>query len=99
MTVTASPVASPREDTELSVQHERPYLLIVWDDPVNLMSYVAFVFRSYFGFSAERADELMLRVHHDGQAVVASGSKERIEADVVAMHGYGLQATLRQVDA
>jgi len=96
MTVTSEPLVVPHEDTALSSHQERPYLLIVWDDPVNLMSYVSFVFRSYFGFSAERADELMLRVHHDGHAVVASGSKERIEADVVAMHGYGLQATLRR---
>ena len=99
MTLTAAPVAAPRVDAEVHAQQERPYLLIVWDDPVNLMSYVSFVFRSYFGMSEERADELMLRVHQDGQAVVASGSKERIEADVVAMHGYGLQASLRQVDA
>ena len=96
MTVISEPLATPHEETALAPAQERPYLLIVWDDPVNLMSYVSFVFRSYFGFSMERAEELMLRVHHDGHAVVASGSQERIEADVVAMHGYGLQATLRR---
>lgn len=83
----------------MRTEPEHPYVLIVWDDPVNLMSYVAFVFRSYFGFSAARAEELMLQVHTAGRAVVASGSRERIEADVVAMHGYGLQATLRRADA
>ena len=95
----AAPVIEPRQHTRQSVSPERPYLLLVWDDPVNLMSYVSFVFRSYFGFTQERADELMMRVHMDGHAVVRSGSKERIEADVIAMHGYGLQATLRQGDA
>lgn len=100
MTVaTTAPVAAPIEATELIHELERPYLLIVWDDPVNLMSYVAFVFRSYFGFSDEHANALMLQVHEDGQAVVSSGTKERIEADVVAMHGFGLQATLRRADA
>ncbi|MGO2633732.1 MAG: ATP-dependent Clp protease adapter ClpS [Galactobacter sp.] len=92
----AAPVSSPRQDTALKSRLERPYELLVWDDPVNLMSYVAYIFRSYFGYSASRAEELMLQVHHDGKAVVASGSRERIEADLVAMHGYGLQATLRQ---
>ncbi|WP_291277879.1 ATP-dependent Clp protease adapter ClpS [Galactobacter sp.] len=96
MAPVAAPVESPVEDTALETRLDRPYELLVWDDPVNLMSYVAYIFRSYFGYSAPRAEELMLQVHHEGKAVVASGSRERIEADLVAMHGYGLQATLRQ---
>jgi ATP-dependent Clp protease adaptor protein ClpS len=95
-TASIAPTASPIEGTAQATQLGRPYELLVWDDPVNLMSYVAYVFQSYFGYSASRAEELMLRVHHEGKAVVASGSRERIEADLVAMHGYGLQATLRQ---
>lgn len=68
----------------------------VWNDPVNLMSYVSFVFRSYFGVTREKADELMMRVHTEGRAVVSSGSRERMETDVSAMHGYGLWATVQK---
>jgi ATP-dependent Clp protease adaptor protein ClpS len=95
-TVTTARVASPVPETTSMTEPGRPYELVVWDDPVNLMSYVAYVFQSYFGYSVEEAKQLMLRVHHEGKAVVASGSRERIEADLVAMHSYGLQATLRQ---
>lgn len=73
-----------------------PWLVIVWDDPVNLMSYVSYVFRSYFGFSAAEAERLMLQVHNDGRAVVASAPREVAEMHVQALHGYGLQATLRR---
>lgn len=69
---------------------------VVWDDPVNLMSYVAYVFQEHFGFTKERSEELMLRVHHGGSAVVAEGSREAMEMHVEAMHGYGLWATVRQ---
>lgn len=72
---------------------------VVWDDPVNLMSYVSHVFRTYFGFTADRAHALMLRVHHDGSAVVAEGPREQMELHVVAMHDYGLWATVRSTDA
>jgi ATP-dependent Clp protease adaptor protein ClpS len=95
-TVSTAPLASPIEETSSTTELGRPFELVVWDDPVNLMSYVAYVFQSYFGYSEEKARQLMLRVHHEGKAVVASGSRERIEADLVAMHSYGLQATLRQ---
>jgi ATP-dependent Clp protease adaptor protein ClpS len=71
-----------------------PWLVIVWDDPVNLMSYVSYVFRSYFGFSREKAEQLMLQVHTEGRAAVASGNREQMERHVEALHGYGLQATL-----
>lgn len=69
---------------------------VVWDDPVNLMSYVARIFRTYFGYSSERAHDLMMRVHNDGHAVVAEGAKETMEAHVHAMHNYGLSATVRK---
>lgn len=78
---------------------EHPWQTVVWDDPVNLMSYVSYVFRSHFGFSTERAEELMLRVHHDGSAVVAEGGREAMEMHVEAMHGYGLWATVRKEGA
>lgn len=74
---------------------EAPWQTVVWDDPVNLMSYVSYVFRQHFGFDRAHADELMLRVHHEGSAVVAEGEREAMELHVEALHGYGLWATVR----
>jgi len=74
----------------------KPWTLVVWDDPVNLMTYVTWVFTSYFEFSKQKAERLMLQVHTEGRAAVASGSREEMERHVEAMHGYGLQATLQQ---
>lgn len=71
-----------------------PWNTVVWDDPINLMTYVSWVFRSYFGFSAARADNLMLQVHNNGRATVATGTREEMERHVVALHGYGLMASL-----
>nr|WP_245989203.1 ATP-dependent Clp protease adapter ClpS [Agromyces tardus] len=76
-----------------------PWQTIVWDDPVNLMTYVTYVFRSYFGYPREEAERLMLQVHHDGRAVVASGNREAMERHAQAMHGYGLQATVARAEA
>jgi ATP-dependent Clp protease adaptor protein ClpS len=77
----------------------KPWTLLVWDDPVNLMNYVTWVFTSYFGFPRAKAERLMLQVHTEGKAAVHSGTREEIERHVEAMHGYGLQATMEQVDA
>ncbi|MBN8882369.1 ATP-dependent Clp protease adaptor protein ClpS [Salana multivorans] len=95
---TAAPSLAPASRTRPDARQQpaRPWRTVVWNDPVNLMSYVSYVFRSHFGYSAERADELMLAVHREGRAVVSTGSRERMEADVEAMHGYGLWATLEQ---
>ncbi|MBM7026407.1 ATP-dependent Clp protease adapter ClpS [Clavibacter sp. DM3] len=92
---------STGSDTSLLERADTPpvWSCVVWNDPVNLMTYVSYVFRSYFGFTKERADELMLRVHEDGRAVVATGIREEIERHVLAMHGFGLWATLERVDA
>lgn len=73
---------------------DQPWITIVWNDPVNLMTYVSYVFRSYFGHSAVEAERLMLLVHNDGRAVVASGGREQMERHVEAMHDFGLWATL-----
>jgi ATP-dependent Clp protease adaptor protein ClpS len=78
---------------------ETPWVTIVWDDPVNLMSYVAHVFVTYFHYTKSKAEKLMLQVHNDGKAVVSSGSREAMERDVTAMHGYGLWATLDKADS
>ncbi len=76
----------------------KPWTLIVWDDPVNLMTYVTYVFTSYFGFPRPKAERLMMQVHTEGRAAVASGTREEIERHVEAMHGYGLQATMQRED-
>lgn len=87
------------EDVDTARAAETPWQTVVWNDPVNLMSYVTHVFRTYFGFSAERAESLMLAVHHDGHAVVAEGAREQMELHVHAMHDYGLSATVRRAPA
>ncbi|HYI61988.1 MAG TPA: ATP-dependent Clp protease adapter ClpS [Acidimicrobiales bacterium] len=74
----------------------RPWQVIVWDDPVNLMSYVAWVFRKLFGYSKAKADHLMLQVHTEGKAVVSSGSRDKAELDVFRLHEHGLWATMEQ---
>ena len=76
-----------------------PWVTIVWNDPVNLMSYVTFVFTTYFKYSKKKAEKLMLEVHHDGRSVVSTGSREEMERDVQAMHEYGLWATMQKADA
>ena len=85
-------------EAEESVELDQPWVTIVWNDPVNLMSYVTYVFREYFGYSEAKATELMLQVHHDGRSVVATGSREEMERHVQAMHEYGLWATLQKAD-
>lgn len=77
---------------------EGAWRTIVWDDPVNLMTYVTYVFQSYFGYAREEAERLMLLVHHEGRAVVATGNREAMERHVQAMHGYGLQASVSRVE-
>ncbi|MBK7821609.1 MAG: ATP-dependent Clp protease adapter ClpS [Tessaracoccus sp.] len=74
----------------------RQWVTIVWDDPVNLMSYVTYVFQEYFSYPRERAEELMLQVHHRGKAVVSSGNREEMERDVLAMQSYNLWATMEK---
>ncbi len=78
---------------------ETPWVTIVWNDPVNLQSYVAYVFRSYFGFDRAEAERRMLLVHNEGRAVVASGGREEMERHVEAMHDCGLWATIAKDDA
>ena len=77
-------------------QEDRPWVVIVWNDPINLMSYVTLVFQKLFGYSLAQATELMLQVHNDGKAVVSSGNREKSELDVSRLHAYGLWATMQQ---
>ena len=88
--VEVDPTLSPDEITFLA----KPWVTIVWNDPVNLMSYVTYVFQKYFGYNKKKAEKLMMEVHQDGKSVVSTGSREEMERDVQAMHEYGLWATL-----
>ena len=77
---------------------DRPWLVIVWNDPVNLMSYVTWVFQKLFGYSRPKATKLMLQVHNEGRAVVSSGSREKAELDCFRLHAHGLWATISKSD-
>ena len=85
-------------DSDIWKLVDKPWVTIVWDDPVNLMSYVTFVFIKLFNFSQERAQELMLQVHNEGRAAVSTGSREEMERDVQRLHEHGLWATLQRDD-
>lgn len=89
----------PATGTETRVGLDRPWKVIVWDDPVNLMSYVVYVFQRIFGFSAEVAHARMMEVHTEGRSVVATEARERAEIHVTRLHAYGLQATLERSEA
>lgn len=92
------PVEVEVPDDEADVVRETPWNVVVWNDPINLMSYVSLVFRKLFGYSREKADQLMLDVHNLGRAIVASGTRERCENDVHRLHQHGLWATLERND-
>ena len=83
-------------DVEVAQAADTPWITIVWDDPVNLMTYVTYVFQKLFGYSEPHATKLMLQVHHEGKAVVSAGSCEAMETDVSKLHAAGLWATLQQ---
>jgi ATP-dependent Clp protease adaptor protein ClpS len=92
----ALPQVAPVETPEVTEEpvDDRPWVTIVWDDPVNLMSYVTWVFQRLFGYSHEKAEKLMMDVHVKGKAVVSAGARERMEMDANQLHGYGLWATV-----
>jgi ATP-dependent Clp protease adaptor protein ClpS len=91
-------LTQPAEDLEIreTVELDRGWSTVVWNDPVNLMSYVTHVFRSYFGYPKPEAERLMLQVHRDGRATVASGPREEMERHTEAMHEFGLWATVER---
>ena len=89
-------VEEPTQDT--TTAEDRPWVVLVWNDPINLMSYVAWVFQKVFGYSKEKANQLMLDVHHKGRAVVSNGTREKAEIDVFRLHEHGLWATMQQDD-
>ena len=91
-----SPVEVEQPARDVVTETDLPWQVIVWNDPINLMSYVTFVFQKLFGYSKEKATSLMLDVHHKGKAVVSSGSREKAELDVFRLHEHGLWATMEQ---
>ena len=93
-------VASPELDELIEIEVAPPvsWQTVVWNDPINLMSYVTFVLQKLFGYSLEKATELMLDVHHKGKAVVASDTRERAEMHVFRLHEHGLWATLQRYE-
>ena len=91
-----APIELDDPRTEDLVVSDTPWITIVWNDPVNLMSYVTFVFQQHFGYGKKRAEKLMMEVHEDGRSAVSNGTREAMERDVQAMHEYGLWATLEK---
>jgi ATP-dependent Clp protease adaptor protein ClpS len=93
-------ITAPEEvdvpDTGEVVEPDRPWVVVVWNDPVNLMSYVVWVFQKLFGYSRQKATKLMLDVHYRGKAVVSSGTREKAEVDVSRLHAHGLWATMQK---
>jgi len=94
--VSAAPAEVQLPSTDDDILADRPWIVIVWNDPINLMSYVVLVFQKLFGYNRAKATELMLDVHHKGRAVVSSGTREKAELDVFRLHEHGLWATMRQ---
>jgi ATP-dependent Clp protease adaptor protein ClpS len=91
-----APAELDRPEADEDVREDRPWVAIVWNDPVNLMSYVTHVLMELFGYPREKAEAMMLDVHHKGRAAVSSGTREQVEHDVARLHAKGLWATLQQ---
>ncbi len=94
--VSTAPAEVEQTDADAATRPDTPWVTIVWNDPVNLMSYVVFVLQKLFGYDREKATRLMLDVHHKGKAVVSSGPREKAEFDVYRLHGHGLWATMQK---
>ncbi|MEX2659330.1 MAG: ATP-dependent Clp protease adapter ClpS [Acidimicrobiales bacterium] len=90
-----APAEVERPDVDEVTDLDTPWIVLVWNDPINLMSYVTFVFQKLFGYSREKATSLMLDVHEKGRAVVSNGTRERCEMDVYRLHEHGLWATMQ----
>jgi ATP-dependent Clp protease adaptor protein ClpS len=91
-----APVRAPEEIYEERREPDRPWIVIVWNDPVNLMTYVTYVLRKLFGYSEAKAERLMLQVHNDGKAIVSDGTREKAELDAQQLQAHGLWATIEQ---
>jgi ATP-dependent Clp protease adaptor protein ClpS len=91
-----APIGVRDPDLDESLDVDRPWIVLVWNDPINLMSYVTFVLQKVFGYSHEKAEAMMLEVHNNGRSVVSSGTREKAEFDVFRLHEHGLWATMQQ---
>jgi len=98
MPTVLEPLRTIEPDTDEVTSTERPWIVLVWNDPINLMSYVTLVLQKVFGYSKEKATALMLDVHQKGRAVVSNGTREKAEIDVFRLHEHGLWATMQQDD-
>jgi ATP-dependent Clp protease adaptor protein ClpS len=96
--LSVAPVEVKEPEIDEVVTPDTPWVVIVWNDPVNLMSYVTFVLQKLFGYSRDKATKLMLDVHHKGKAVVSNGPREKAELDVFRLHEHGLWATMQHDD-
>ena len=90
------PGSARQDEADSTEATQRPWVTVVWDDPVNLMNYVTYIFQKLFGYSEPQATKLMLQVHNEGKAVVSSGTRESMEVDVSKLHAAGLWATMQQ---
>jgi ATP-dependent Clp protease adaptor protein ClpS len=95
---TIAPQRIDEPGTSETTEPDRPWLVIVWNDPINLMSYVTWVFQKLFGYSLEKATRLMLQVHNEGKSIVSSGAREKAEHDCFRLHAHGLWATMTKSD-
>ncbi len=95
-TLSTAPTEVDRPTGERDLERDRPWLVIVWNDPINLMSYVTYVFQKLFGYPRSKAHRLMLQVHNEGRAIVSSGAKEKAEFDTARLHAHGLWATMQR---
>jgi ATP-dependent Clp protease adaptor protein ClpS len=93
---TTAPERIDRPETGETIEPDRPWIVIVWNDPINLMSYVTYVLQKLFGYSRPKAQRLMMKVHVEGRAVVSGGARERAEADCARLHQHGLWATMER---
>lgn len=93
-----APVVTPVDnpDTSITTEPDVPWVVLVWNDPINLMSYVTMVLQKLFGYSLDKATKMMLEVHNEGKSVVANGTREKCEFDVSRLHEYGLWATMQK---
>jgi len=96
MSTAPAEVERPESDVESEVRPDTPWVTVVWDDPVNLMDYVTYVFQKLFGYPKKKAERLMMQVHTEGRAAVSAGTREQMESDVQRLHAYGLWATLQK---
>lgn len=97
-TPTLSPTETSSPDVDDVLDADRPWVVLVWNDPINTMEYVTLVFQKLFGYSKDKATKLMLDVHERGRAVVSSGTREKAETDVFRLHEHGLWATMQHDD-